>query len=499
MKKRTKKEYVIAVLMVMAWLIFLTRPAECQKIAVVGDYGVNNEAMMQVSRLVDSCGAEYVITTGDNFHKANTPLDSMVRKPYGKWFPKLSIPGKLFASMGNHDITDPVNYSVNANNYAVNYVEYFNWLPSPKRYYYKEIGEIGLGVINSDFAGNYSYCPGKNKVWERDGIDSNSIQGNFFRNAFRNSTKKFKIAVVHYPPYYNYPQPYSTATVNCDGQPYTLTIKNDTLAQRLRWKYAEMGCNAVLSGHTHLYERHEQQGIPFIISSLGGAPQGNWDTSGVMRQGTKYHFKGGYGATFMQVSGDSIIVETILANRDTIDRFVIYPQKSVRGSYSLEALNQPNGAKTDTIKVILRSPVLPYQAIDTSVAVVRNNTAFHIFEKADIGKPYLLQVRHRNSLSQWSAEPVKLGVQPVVFDWTNPDNVAGSSGILSGRKLSMYAGDSNQDGTIDGTDVALTDNAAQEYRQGYIPEDTNGSGLVDAEDIHIIETNVQHYPCEYRP
>jgi hypothetical protein len=56
----------------------------------------------------------------------------------------------------------------------------------------------------------------------------------------------------------------------------------------------------------------------------------------------------------------------------------------------------------------------------------------------------------------------------------------------------IYSGDPNQDGTVDGSDMLLLDNASQPpVLHGYYPEDLNGDGTVDGTDMLMIDNSSQ--------
>lgn len=42
----------------------------------------------------------------------------------------------------------------------------------------------------------------------------------------------------------------------------------------MQWPYARWGAHAVISGHDHLYERLQYNGIPYFVNGLGGRYSG---------------------------------------------------------------------------------------------------------------------------------------------------------------------------------------------------------------------------------
>jgi hypothetical protein len=60
---------------------------------------------------------------------------------------------------------------------------------------------------------------------------------------------------------------------------------------------------------------------------------------------------------------------------------------------------------------------------------------------------------------------------------------------VSGGKYALYAGDVNQDGSIDIFDAQIGENNATGLLYGYYPSDCNGDGIIDAFDLQLIENN----------
>lgn len=61
--------------------------------------------------------------------------------------------------------------------------------------------------------------------------------------------------------------------------------------------------------------------------------------------------------------------------------------------------------------------------------------------------------------------------------------------ILKGSKYCIFSGDLNRDGAIEGTDIALVDNAAFEFLTGYEVSDITGDGVIEGGDLSIIDNN----------
>lgn len=464
--------------------LMITAGANAQRFAIISDFGSADSNEARVAALVRSYNPEFIITAGDNFHLTRTPLDRMVRDHYGWSFPE------FYPSTGNHDITDPVDYYVTQAAYLANYRDYFNWIPSAfgRRYYTLDKGQITFAFINSDFAGQYSYCPEKNKIWEPDGIDSNSIQSNNIRMMLNRSGAKFKIAVFHHPPYFSFPYDYdTTTTVNCSGTPYRLRLRVDTLHNRLKWNFKKMGVSLVVNGHNHLAEHLKVDGLDYYLQLSGGAGLGPFFAN--RNPYSKFFYKSNFGFTLAEASSDSLLLRLINVNNQEIYKFAVYPQKSLRIKAKVRA-----GA--DSVTAELRAPEVPYQIVDRATRQLNTfGQAVYYFPNAEKNTPYSLRLLHRNSISVWSSLPVMVRDTIQDIDMTQKPNVYGHNLNSDGE---MYSGDVNQDRIIDGTDYLQVDNDALEFRTGYAETDLNGDGVVDSGDIQVIESNVSKVIVEER-
>lgn len=463
---------------VIIFILFFVSGLQAQTFSIISDYGSNDSNQLKVSKLVNSANPEFVITAGDNFHKSLMPLDSMIGKYYRRYFPN------FFPVAGNHDITDPVNYYVIDANYLTNYRDYFSWLPGNRRYYTFTKGAIQFFMYNSDFGGIASYCPNQRKIFEPHGIDSNSIQGQWLKSELARSQAKFKIVVTHYPPYFSFPYDYDTTTViNCNGVPYKLNMKVDTLFKSLRLPFKEWGADMVISGHTHCGELLEVDSLPYYLQLSGGAALGS-DFSNRNRH-SKFFYKRDYGFTLAKLTSDSLQFKLINTARDTVFKFSVYPQKSAKIKVKVRS-------GQDSIKVIIRSNELPFQIIASSTKKLNtNNEALFVFPEVQLNKEYFWEVKHRNSISVW-----RVGKLQKFIDLSNPLNVHAQNLDESGF---MYSGDVNKDKIIDGSDYIQTDNDAMQFKTGYLQTDLTGNNLVDVSDLQIIEKNLIQIPVEIKP
>ncbi len=205
------------------------------RFVAIGDYGWSGPGEQQTAELVDAFQPDFVVTTGDN----NYPVGSAdsIDENIGRYFSELIYPYKgkyassatenrFFPALGNHDWGTPG---------AEPYIKYFT-LPGNERYYDIVRGDVHFFAVDSD-------------PHEPDGIDAGSVQGQWLRGALGASTSAFNVVAMHHPPYSSGPHGSTT---------------------RLQWPYALWGADLVLAGHDHCYERFEIDGIPFVVSGLGG-------------------------------------------------------------------------------------------------------------------------------------------------------------------------------------------------------------------------------------
>jgi hypothetical protein len=110
------------------------------------------------------------------------------------------------------------------------------------------------------------------------------------------------------------------------------------------------------------------------------------------------------------------------------------------------------------------------------------------------GASYYLTIRHRNSIEITSASPVSFAGSSVNYAYNHPTKVYGGNLVLKpGGNYVVYAGDVNQDGLVDSSDMIDVDNAASVFAAGYLATDVNGDGLVDSSDMIMVDNNASNF------
>jgi len=130
--------------------------------------------------------------------------------------------------LGNHDLYSEQGQA---------YFDYF-LLPGNERYYEFVWAPVHFFCLNSTDS-------------EPDGVGRSSAQAAWLQEQLALSTSSWQVVYFHLPPY---------------SSGYHGSI------DWMRWPFADWGADVVLSGHDHLYERLEMDGIPYVINGLGGGP-----------------------------------------------------------------------------------------------------------------------------------------------------------------------------------------------------------------------------------
>lgn len=155
----------------------------------------------------------------------------------------------------------------------------------------------------------------------------------------------------------------------------------------------------------------------------------------------------------------------------------------------------------DTVKVFLRGDTPPYPLeVGVKGETPDDNYTFrYTFDSASFASSYYLQIKHRNSIQIWSANPVTFDFLSgsLRYDFTlSADSAYGSNQVQvdsTPLRFAMYSGDVNQDDIIDGTDTQLIDNDAAAFVSGYVVTDVNGDDFVDATDAALAGNNADNF------
>jgi len=210
--------------------------------AVIGDIGVDEQPEADVADLVLGWHPAFIATVGDN-NNPDGAADTIDRNigqyyhayihPYLGDFGEGAEQPRFFPALGNHDLkTD--NGQPHFDYFSLPFDEA---LSGNERYYDVVWEDVHLFILNSDPS-------------EVNGRSVDSVQAQWLRAQLAASTARWKIVLMHHTP-------------------YTSSLKRNS-DKEIQWPYAEWGATAVFSGHDHLYERLQADGIPYFVNGAGG-------------------------------------------------------------------------------------------------------------------------------------------------------------------------------------------------------------------------------------
>lgn len=241
------------------------------RFAVIGDYGMDNQAEADVAALIQGWQVDLVITTGDNNYPSGSAetIDANIGKyfhnfifPYNGAYGAGADRNRFFPSMGNHDW-----YTAEAQPYF----DYFT-LPGNERYYDFVEGPVHFYAINSD-------------EHEPSGINAGSLQAASLQQTLAGSTSAWNIVYMHFAPF---------SSGSHGSTPW------------MKWPYAKWGADALLAGHDHLYERLVVDGIPYFTNGSGGGGLYNF---GSPLPESKFRYNANYGAMLVTASESELLFE----------------------------------------------------------------------------------------------------------------------------------------------------------------------------------------------
>lgn len=245
--------------------------------------------------------------------------------------------------------------------------------------------------------------------------------------------------------------------------------------------------------------KYDKNGIPAYVKKAGGSGSNRTDCISVNKF-SELFISGNYYS--------NAVFDTIIApGSGSINSFIT--KISPDNPYSILQLRviqqgfynpgKDNLRMNDTVHVYLRNSASPYAEIDHSTGIADKNTfeGTHYFHNAGTGN-YFLQIKHRNSIETWSANPVHFeNVQSTDYDFTVSQDKAYGNNLVrvkeSPVRFALFSGDVNQDGIIDASDMTGIDNDSFNFMSGYISTDITGDGICDAADAATADNNAAQF------
>jgi len=162
-------------------------------------------------------------------------------------------------------------------------------------------------------------------------------------------------------------------------------------------------------------------------------------------------------------------------------------------------------SRKDTITVLLHQSTPPYSVIDSANIAIDSISFTGLAEFFNVPTDtYYITVKHFNCIETWS----KAGGEYLInngtlfnYDFTTSASQAfGNNLKLIGTKYTIYSGDVNQDGVIDGADLSNIGNDAFIFLTGLrVQTDLDGNNIVDGSDYLIADNNSFNFISVSRP
>lgn len=214
----------------------MANPSAPTSLAIITDYGNCDTGEQQVADMVGSWGVQAIATAGDNTQGVVNcvPYTESVGKYYGAYVVGPDGP-RLYPVPGNHDYT-------NAGAGEKAYVSYFNYLyarADHPLWYSATIGSVNLFMLDSESS---AADLTKQQTWLKSALDT----------ARKTTPNNWNIVVYHRPAYTSGPHEANTAMRTDAG-----------------WKYRQWGADLVVTGHQHVYEQLDVDGLPYIVGGVG--------------------------------------------------------------------------------------------------------------------------------------------------------------------------------------------------------------------------------------
>ncbi len=87
----------------------------------------------------------------------------------------------------------------------------------------------------------------------------------------------------------------------------------------MQWPFKEWGASAVLSGHDHIYERLDVNGLPYFVDGLGGQDRYDW---GKILPQSQYRYHDNPGAMLVSATSSKLTFQFYSIHHDLKDTYV---------------------------------------------------------------------------------------------------------------------------------------------------------------------------------
>lgn len=255
--------------------------------AVISDWGntlADPDSVTAVEGIVNSWAPEFIVTAGDN--KYDSSMADVISTTLN--YANLVANELFYPAIGNHDLTDGGGLA--------DFIATFPYIEDKWTTYRNY--SIRKNHVEFFFMETHDSTSGPTAV------PNLTQQSNWLQSALNASTAKFKVVITQDPPYV------SDADVSDypghDGS---------------QLDYAGFGADLVISGDSHLYERLEVDGFPYIVCGLGGATKNEFNAIPV--DGSLVRYNADFGALRGRCTPTQLILKFINTSGQEIDSLTI--------------------------------------------------------------------------------------------------------------------------------------------------------------------------------
>lgn len=246
---------------------------------LIGDQGKDTAAQAKVASTFKTYNPDFIVTSGDNSYDDFTT--ALAKNNVGKHYGDFIVAKNFFPVAGNHDWHTGLG----------DYLNYFPYLPK---------NAAGNSSYYDFVKGNVHFFMLDSNDEQMDGNNVSSKQAAYIKVKMLASTAKFKVVIFHHGAY-------------CSS------TKHGS-ATRMRWKFEDLGANVVFSGHNHVYEVVQVNGIPYITNGLGG---NDLNSFGSPITGSVFRYNGTNGFNLIEVTDTSMTIKLINMNNVLVHTVVI--------------------------------------------------------------------------------------------------------------------------------------------------------------------------------
>lgn len=175
--------------------------------------------------------------------------------------------------------------------------------------------------------------------------------------------------------------------------------------------------------------------------------------------------------------------------------------------YNMVSSSDNNGYKwgtniADIINIELHNASNPSTIeYSKSFQILGNNGLCSVDLPQTIKDSFYIVIKHRNSLETWSKVPISFNSNIINYNFSESQSSAFGDNLkqVDVSVFAIFAGDVNQDGLVDGSDMSDIELDNNNFISGYAITDINGDGIVDGSDISIVETNNNNFIGVIKP